>query len=110
MKILKFINELISYINKNGYSIDIDENYDITSENDFAYDWELKQDACRIARRILVDSITEGISNVRQVLDINEENKSKFKAIHKFRYMYEGIYQELFCYVLMENVFINVKI
>ena len=95
-KLLKFIAELIDYIDKNGYSIYIDENYDITSENDFAYSLELKQATCRIALRILADSITEGISNVRQVLNLNDKDKSRFKAIHKFQYMYEGIYQELF--------------
>lgn len=89
------ISKLMFYIKKNGYSFKIDENYDITSENEFEYNYELKQIICKIGPRVLADSITEGISNVRQVLDINPE-KNKFRAIHKFRYMYEGIYQELF--------------
>lgn len=93
---INLINKLIFYIDKNGYSIDIDENFDITSENDFAYDQELKQIACKISYQVLADSITEGISNVRQVLYPNYKGKGEYKAIHKFRYMYEGIYQELF--------------
>ncbi len=94
--ILAFISKLMSYIEQNGYSISIDENYDMTSENKFAYNQELKQIACKISSIVLADSITEGIANVRQVMYPNINEKSKFRAIHKYRYMYEGIYQELF--------------
>lgn len=93
--VLNLIDKLIPYIDKNGYSINIDENYDIKSENDFAYSQELKQTVCKMCYRVLADSITEGISDVRQVLFSND-NKNGFKATHKFQYMYEGIYQELF--------------
>ncbi len=74
---------------KNKPIILVDSNYHVFINDDFQITDKLKQLIFEIAKVILADSISEGLSNVHPILTVND---NKISSDWKFEYQYEGVY------------------